>query len=86
MILFFGTRSGKTRSHSLPHTFCPYCEQQGTLTVYKTSNWFHIFWIRIFKISTNMMAECSHCKRGFHKEEFSEDMSQQLIQIESQAK
>lgn len=85
MILFFGTRPGKTQSVHLTNINCPYCHQLGTLTAYKTSNWFHFFWIRIFRISSNVHAECSYCKRGFYKEEFSDEMNQNLIQIESQS-
>lgn len=75
MIFFFGTRPGKTDIAQLEGVSCPHCEQANTLTTVKTSNWFHFFWIRIFKISSNSIAECSHCKRGFYEEEFSEEMS-----------
>ncbi|NHF60906.1 zinc-ribbon domain-containing protein [Flavobacteriaceae bacterium TP-CH-4] len=74
MILFFGTRPGKTEIKQLNGVNCPYCGQQGTMTVSRTSNWFHLFWIRIFKISSYRMAECSHCKRVFYQEEFTEAM------------
>ena len=85
MILFFGTRPGKTEIQQLPHVLCPYCEQTGTLTISRTSNWFHLFWIRIFKISSKKVAECSHCKRVYFENEFTEEMEKGLIQIESQA-
>lgn len=74
MILFFGTRPGKTEIKQLEHVTCPYCDQIGTLTASKASNWFHLFWIKLFKISTTMVAECSHCKRVYFREEFSEEM------------
>ncbi|MGI9552553.1 MAG: zinc-ribbon domain-containing protein [Aurantibacter sp.] len=74
MIFFFGTRPGKTEIKTLAGAPCPYCEQTGTLTASKTSNWFHFFWIKLFKISNNTIAECSHCKRAYFKEEFSEEM------------
>lgn len=83
MILFFGTRPGKTVQLPLPHTTCSHCKQLGTLTISKTSNWFHLFWIRIFKISTRMVAECSYCKRAYYEEEFTEEMNQNLIQIQA---
>ncbi|WP_209405701.1 zinc-ribbon domain-containing protein [Pseudozobellia sp. WGM2] len=83
MILFFGTRPGKTETKQLPHVSCPYCEQTGTLIISRTSNWFHIFWIRIFKVSSKKIAECSHCKRTYFENEFTEEMEKGLIQIES---
>jgi len=74
MIFFFGTRPGKLMLKNLEHVNCPYCEQIGTLSVSKTSNWFHFFWIKLFKISSNLIAECSHCKRAYFEDEFTEEM------------
>ncbi len=73
MIFFFGTRPGKTETKQLEGVLCPFCEQPNTLAAIKTSNWFHFFWIKVFRISSNTIAECSHCKRGFYEEEFSTD-------------
>lgn len=76
MILFFGTRPGKTEIKSLPGVKCPYCEQSGTLTLSQTSNWFHLFWIKIFRLSSHTVAECGHCKRFYFEHEFTEEMRQ----------
>lgn len=78
MILFFGTRPGKIEIRKLDSTACPYCAQINTLTVSKTTNWFHLFWVKLFKISSNTVAECTHCKRVYFKEEFSKEMLQSL--------
>jgi len=85
MIFFFGTRSGKTEIKSLDSVPCPHCEQKGTLRASKTSNWFHFFWIKLFKISSNTIAECSHCKRVYFENEFSEEMNRALNQGPIQA-
>ncbi|QLG44416.1 zinc-ribbon domain-containing protein [Costertonia aggregata] len=74
MILFFGTRPGKTEIKKLPNVACPYCDLKGTLTASKSSNWFHLFWIKLFKISTQAIAECSHCKRTYYENEFTKEM------------
>ncbi|WP_282162562.1 zinc-ribbon domain-containing protein [Ulvibacterium marinum] len=74
MILFFGTRPGKTKLKSLPGVRCPHCVQTGTLTVSIASNYFHLFWIKLFKISTSKIAECSHCKRVYYRNEFTLEM------------
>ena len=74
MILFFGTRPGKTQYSPLLGVKCPCCEQMGTLTLTQTTNWFHFFWITLFKISSTTVAECSHCKRVYYKEEFTPSM------------
>lgn len=74
MILFFGTRPGKSKTKELYSVKCPHCGQKGTLTVTEVANWFHLFWIKIFKISKNILAECSHCKRVYYKDEFTEEM------------
>lgn len=78
MILFFGTRPGKSEIEKLHGVRCPHCEQVDTLTVSKTSNWFHLFWIKLFRISSNTVAECSHCKRVYYLEEFTEPMRSAL--------
>ena len=57
---------------------CPYCNQKNTLTASTSANYFHLFWIKLFKISTNVIVECSHCKRVYYKEEFSEEMGRAL--------
>lgn len=74
MILFFGTRPGKRETKPLTNVTCPYCKQHGTLTAISQSNYAHLFWIKLFKISTHGYAECSHCKRVFYENEFTEEM------------
>jgi hypothetical protein len=80
MIFFFGTRPGKTLSTSLPHVACGHCQQKGTLTVYQTPNYVHFFWIKIIKIGTFRHAECSHCKRVYDDDEFTEDIQAALTE------
>lgn len=86
MILFFGTRPGKTELKQLMGVSCLYCEQIGTLTVSKTSNWFHLFWIKLFRISTKIIANCSHCKRAYFEEEFSNEMQESISKMNSDSK
>jgi len=74
MILFFGTRPGKSTIKKLQHVSCPFCEQRGTLTVSLTTNYAHLFWFKLFKISSLVVAECEHCKRVYYKDEFTETM------------
>lgn len=78
MILFFGTRPGKPVTKNLFHSNCPYCQQKGTLTAFTQKNYFHIFWIKLFKISSTTTVECSHCKRGYYEFEFTEEMKADL--------
>lgn len=80
MIFFFGTRPSRTEAKNLNGIVCPHCKQLNTLTVSKTTNWFHFFWIKIFKISNNTIAECSHCKRVYFEEEFSTEMKRAVDQ------
>ncbi len=78
MILFLGTRSDTTEIEQLFGCSCPFCEQVGTLTVSKTNIWFHLFWIKLFRISSNTVAECSHCKRVYYQEDFTEPMQKAI--------
>ena len=79
MILFFGTRTGKPETKKLFNSICPYCQQQGTLIAISQKNYFHIFWIKLFKISSNTTIECNHCKRGYYEDEFTEEMKRELF-------
>lgn len=74
MILFFGTRPGKKEVKHLHGVSCPYCHQIGTLTAVSQPNYAHVFWIPIVTINNVQYAECSHCKRAFDKEEFTQEM------------
>lgn len=78
MIFFFGTRPGTSELKALTNVSCPHCEQVDTLIASKQSNWFHFFWIKVFKFSSNIIAECSHCKRVYYEEEFSEEMKNKM--------
>ncbi|WP_435624825.1 zinc-ribbon domain-containing protein [Flagellimonas sp.] len=81
MILFFGTRPGKANTKVLPSVACPYCGQVGTLAAVSQPNYFHLFWIPLFTISTSKYVECSHCKRVFYQEEFSMEMNRAFKNI-----
>ncbi len=74
MILFFGTRPGKRKSKYLLSTECSHCRQIGTLQALKVPNYFHLFWIPIFKVYTSHLLECDHCKKVYFKEEFTPEM------------
>ncbi|UOY07602.1 zinc ribbon domain-containing protein [Muricauda sp. SCSIO 64092] len=74
MILFFGTRPGKKMERQLPGVSCPHCSQVGTLTLVSRPNYFHLFWLPLFTIQTSRYAECSHCKRVYHEDEFTAEM------------
>ncbi|GMN10555.1 hypothetical protein MTsPCn9_24690 [Croceitalea sp. MTPC9] len=78
MILFFGTKTGKQTIQKLKNTACPYCSQIGTINVIAQANYFHLFWIPLFKIGTSHYAECSHCKRVYYKQEFSPEMIEEI--------
>lgn len=80
MILFFGTKRGKQTSKRLPNTNCNHCAQTDTLTAISQPNYFHLFWIPLFKIGTSHYVECSHCKKVYYKEDFTEDIAKALNQ------
>lgn len=74
MILFFGTRPGQSETKLLDHVTCPYCGQKNTMTLFKTANYVHLFWIKIFKLNTQRSVVCSHCKRHYDEAEFTPEM------------
>ncbi|SHJ23180.1 hypothetical protein SAMN04487911_11469 [Arenibacter nanhaiticus] len=78
MILFLGTKPGKTSSQVLSDIPCPYCQINNTLTATSHSTYFHVFWISLFKISNFTEIRCSHCKKVYYEKEFTPAMQQQL--------
>lgn len=74
MILFFGTRQGKAVVKKLSDVTCPFCQQINTLSISEVCNYFHLFWIKLFKISTHKSIECAHCKRVYYEDEFTPEM------------
>jgi len=74
MILFFGIRPGKTINIDMKRIKCPHCNQKNSLSGESTPNFFHLFWIPLFRVSTNQVVRCDHCKKGYYKEEFTKDM------------
>jgi glutaredoxin len=79
MILFFGTRPGKKETKVLTHATCSHCHQTGTLTAVAQPNYAHLFWIPLFTINTIRYAECSHCKKVYYKEDFTQEMERALL-------
>lgn len=84
MILFFGTRPGRQETRLLPNATCPYCQHKGALTAVVQANYFHLFWIKLFRISTNSFAECSHCKGMYYENEFTQEMNLELSKYKNQ--
>ncbi|MDX1315638.1 MAG: zinc-ribbon domain-containing protein [Eudoraea sp.] len=78
MILFFGTRPGKTRTATLSGVSCPHCGSKGQLSASSTPNFIHIFWIPVYRLGTSLIVECAHCKKGFYKEDFSSEMKRAI--------
>lgn len=78
MILFFGTRNGRATQQALNNVRCPHCQQENTLTLVEQGNYFHLFWIKLFKIQTNRFVECSHCKRVYFENEFTSEIKSRL--------
>jgi len=74
MILFLGTKPGKTTLITLQNIACPYCENKGTLTAVSSTTYFHLFWISLFRVGTATIISCSHCKKSYYEDEFTEEM------------
>ena len=78
MILFFGTRPGKSRSRKLAGIRCPNCSQANTLEGTVTPNFFHLFWIPILKLKTFYFIRCAYCKAAYYQDEFTPEMANSL--------
>ncbi|MGB5270057.1 zinc-ribbon domain-containing protein [Eudoraea sp.] len=56
------------------HIKCTHCNQNDTLSGESTPNFFHLFWIPLFRVSTTQIIRCNHCKKGYYKEDFTKEM------------
>lgn len=77
-ILFFGTRSGTSRTQPLAGVRCSYCGNRNTLIATITPQYFHLFWLPLFTVSTLRRVTCTHCKRTYYKEDFTKEMEQAM--------
>ncbi len=68
-MIIFGLRSGKFEAVAAPTGDCSYCQGRGTVDLYFSKRYFHIFWIPIFPVGTVGISECSHCKQSLRKEQ-----------------
>lgn len=78
MFLFFGTRNGKTLQKRLKGVRCPNCGQQDTIIATTTGNYVHLFWVPLAKVGSQAFAECTYCKRGFYRNDFTQQMEEAL--------
>jgi hypothetical protein len=81
MILFLGTKPGKATSKLLQNVVCSYCKNKGTLTAVTGTTYFHLFWISLFRVGTHTTISCSHCKRTYYKDEFTEEMERGISTV-----
>ena len=82
MILFFGTRTGKTRTFPLQGTNCPHCDQSGTLQAVVQPHFVHLFWIPVYRLKPFRTVHCSHCKGVFHMDELPSGIREALREQE----
>lgn len=78
MFLFFGTRPGKKTEQRFINVTCSFCKQEGTLNLVSQPNYFHLFWLPLFKTGTYRYAECSHCKRVYYQDGFTSEMTRKI--------
>lgn len=68
-MIIFGLRSGKFKAVATPIGDCSHCQGNGTVQLYFSRRYFHIFWIPFFPVSTTGISECSHCRQSLRKEQ-----------------
>lgn len=78
MIFFFGSRANRIRQRRLVNTTCPYCQTQDSFVSTTFGSYAHFFWVPIFPLGKTTVAECSHCKKTYSKDEFSDQMLRSL--------
>ncbi|MGB0527041.1 MAG: zinc-ribbon domain-containing protein [Flavobacteriaceae bacterium] len=69
IFLFFGTRTLDQKSTQRHDLTCSHCNIKGQILQYSQSEYFHLFWIPIFKIKTHEYGQCEHCKKHYYSED-----------------
>jgi len=82
-ILFFGTRPGKTKEAKLAGVPCPYCENVGTLNAWVQARFIHLFWIPVYRLSSNALVRCEHCKKAYEGDECTPGMKEALEKLKA---
>ena len=83
MIFFFETHSNPIGQRRLNNTTCPHCQTLDSFISATFGSYAHFFWIPIFPISKSTVAECSHCKKTYTKNEFTDQMLRSLEKEDS---
>ncbi|HRV56189.1 MAG: hypothetical protein KDD16_12445 [Mangrovimonas sp.] len=79
MLFFFGTRATKIGETPIKNTTCNFCSQPDTFKVITFGRYLHFFWIPIFPLFKTQTAECSHCKKTYSENEFSQEMKTAIV-------
>ena len=82
-ILFFGTRPGKAKEAKLAGVPCPYCENVGTLNAWVQARFIHLFWIPVYRLSSNAFVRCEHCKKAYEGNECTPGMKEALEKLKA---
>ncbi|HOA79920.1 MAG TPA: zinc ribbon domain-containing protein [Defluviitaleaceae bacterium] len=61
----FGIQTKEKEISSVRNTICPSCEALGSYKIIKTYNYFHIFFIPIFKWNINYYIRTSCCRKVY---------------------
>lgn len=83
-ILFFGTRPGKAKEAKLAGVPCPYCERVGTLNAWVQTRFIHLFWIPVYRLSSNAFVRCEHCKKAYEGDECTPRMQEALQKLKKE--
>lgn len=86
MFIFFGSRASNIGNFDIPNSSCDYCHNTGTQRISVFGKYAHIFWIPIFSIGKNAVAECTHCKRTIEEKDFSASLKHLYQENKSRAK
>ncbi|MAJ32704.1 MAG: zinc-ribbon domain-containing protein [Flavobacteriaceae bacterium] len=69
IFLFFGSRTLDQKSTQRLDLTCSYCNIKGQIQQYSQSEYFHLFWIPIFRIKSHEHGQCAHCKKYYTDQE-----------------
>lgn len=85
-MIIFGSKTSNIGNFEILDSTCDYCNHVGTQRLYVFGNYAHIFWMPVFPLGKDVIAECSHCKRTIEQKDFSPELKQMYSDIKTSIK
>ncbi len=85
-MIFFGRRASVIGRMAIGNTKCQYCETSSIQHVTVYGEYVHVYWIPLFPIGREVVAECTHCKRTIGQIDFPSSLQDKYFSAQDRIK